>query len=175
VRRPPAVLAAAARRPAGFGDRREYTVSPELLGDLVRVVDCGVAGELAGNAARSGDVPSGGYCLAVQAGAARACLGDAAALNGRQGGYAAAWECTRGLGRRARQGEAGTAAQRPRPARRPARGAADASASARAREAPGRPWHGGTAAQRPATVSALRSTGRGVEHDVVRPGSTVTV
>jgi hypothetical protein len=54
------MLAAAARWSARFGDRCDYTGSPELLGDLVRAVDWGAAGEIAGNAARSGDVPSGG-------------------------------------------------------------------------------------------------------------------
>jgi hypothetical protein len=53
------VLAAAAGRPVRLGDRCDYTGSPELLGNLARVVDCGAAGEIAGNAARSGDVPGG--------------------------------------------------------------------------------------------------------------------
>jgi hypothetical protein len=53
------VLAAAARRPVRLGNRCDDTGSPELLGNLASAVECGAAGEIAGNAARSGDVSSG--------------------------------------------------------------------------------------------------------------------
>jgi hypothetical protein len=59
VGRSPAVLAAAALRPARLGGWWGYTRSPELLRDLARAVDCCAAGERAGSAACSGDVPGG--------------------------------------------------------------------------------------------------------------------